>query len=147
MGLVPPCFHTPLRVEKVAGTARDWRVYESLVFESCLLHGFVVLPAGVIINFASVPRGLWNLLPPTGFYDFGTALHDGSYRAQLVTLAGHPMHLIRELCDKLLLEACEATGVCEHERWLLYHGVRVGGGSSYHGLGDAAELDEACYAH
>ena len=143
--LVPPCFHTPLRVEKIMDTARDWRVFDPLVYESVLLRGFVVLPAGAIINFASSPRPLWSIIPPTGQYDAPCGLHDGGYRGQLQTLDGQRIHLIRELCDKLLLEACEAIGVPEHERWLLYHGVRVGGAGSYHGLGDATL--EACHAH
>ena len=45
-------------------------------------------------------------------------------------------------CDLLLLEACEATGVSADARWLLYHGVRIGGAASYHGLGDASVITE-----
>lgn len=134
MPLVPPCFHTPLRVEKVAGTARDWLVFEPLIFESVLLRGFVVLPGGAVINFASTPSAIWTVLPPTGQYDYATAIHDGGYRGLLVTLTGQRIRLIRELCDRLMVECAEATGVSEAEQALLFGGVRLFGAGSYHGV-------------
>ena len=133
--LVPPCFRSPLRVEKV--TARTWRVLEPLIFESVDLDGLVVLPAGALTNFASTPRFLWWLVPPSGQYDYGAALHDGGYRGTLQTEDGARMRLIRPLCDRLFDEANRAVGVNAAIRWMLYRGVRLFGGSSYTGVPDA----------
>jgi hypothetical protein len=134
--LVPPCFHTPLRVERVLGTARDWQLLEPLVFESALLRGFLVLPGGAVVNFASTPPIVWSVLPPTGMYDWATAMHDGAYRGLLVTLTGQRIRLIRLLADYLLLEAAEATGVSREARTALFHGVRLFGEPHYRGVPD-----------
>lgn len=120
--MIPPCFVSSIRVEKVGRF--DWRFTDDLVFSSRLLHGAVVLPAGSVIDFASTPRFLWSLLPKTGQYDYGCALHDGGYRGLLRTATGERIHLIKPLCDLLMDEGNAAVGVSEIERALLLRGVQ-----------------------
>lgn len=130
----PPYFHTPLRIEKIG--PRDWRLLEHLVFESALLKGPLMVPAGAVVNFASTPRFLWSLVPPSGAYDFGCCLHDAGYRGTLQTMGGQRIRLIRELCDKLMDEANEATGVSGPIRFILYRGVRLFAAGAYKGVPD-----------
>jgi len=144
--LVAPCFHSGLVVEKVG--VRNWLFREHLVYETLLFgppapgrNTLIVLPKGSVVNFGSTPRILWTWLPPTGQYDWGTALHDGGYNGLLyagrfvegtLQLRSH-IHLARHLCDKLMDEANEAVGVSERDRRILYHGCRLFAGGAYHG--------------
>ena len=127
-------FLTALRMEKVG--RYDWRLTDDLVFQSARLRGLIVLPADSVIDLASTPRAIWWLLPKSGQYDYGVSLHDGGYRGLLRTIDGQRIRLIRRLCDLLMDEANEATGVNDVERALLFRGVRLFGGGSYRGVPD-----------
>lgn len=145
MSLEPPCFHSPCDVRKVG--ARHWMMLDHLVFESKWLGGLLVLPKGAIIDFASTPRFLWSILPKTGQYDYGTALHDGGYKRLLrsarwvptmeqgrVVVIGETVTLTREIADKLMDEANAAVGVKGWERALLFRGTRMFGWAHYRGM-------------
>jgi hypothetical protein len=124
-------FHSALEVRKVG--EYKWLVLIDLVFYSAILRGYVVLPAGSIIDFASTPRWLWWLVPKSGQYDYGTALHDGGYKGLLKTGTGRGMNLSRELSDLLMDEANEATGVDNAIRLILLRGVQLFGSKHYDG--------------
>ena len=60
-----PSFLTPLDLEYLDG--RNWRLitefdYTTNVGKLGTLH----IPAGTLTDFASVPKFLWNIYPPTG---------------------------------------------------------------------------------
>ena len=76
------------------------------------------IPAGFITDCASVPRGLWNLFPPTGSYAKAAVFHDWLYREG---------KLSRKQADELFLDAMECLGVAWITRYSLYWGVRIGG--------------------
>lgn len=86
----------------------------------------LTVPTGFITDFASIPRLLWNLLPPTGRYAKATVIHDYLYRT--------PLMATRKQADAVLFEAmkfpCHVSPlVC----WIIYLGVRVGGHWAYKG--------------
>jgi hypothetical protein len=108
-----PCFHSALSVEKVS--AYHWRLTQDLVFQSALLRGYVIVPKG------------------SGQYDWGSTLHDAGYKGLLRTMAGQRIHLIRELCDRLMDEGNEAVGVNIAQRKILLRGVQLFGGHAYRG--------------
>lgn len=85
----------------------------------------IAVPAGFVTDFASVPRVLWNLLPPTGGYGEAAVLHDYLYRTR--------GKATRIQADAVLLEAMKLAGVDWLTRWVVYLGVRVGGRRSYKG--------------
>jgi hypothetical protein len=130
--MTAPCFHSDLKVKKVG--RYTWELLEDLVFESKMLRGFLVLPKGSVIDFASTPRLIWWLLPKNGQYDWGTALHDGGYKGLLRTRSGQRIRLTRELSDLLMDEGNEAVGVSGSERKVLLFGVRAFGGKAYKGV-------------
>ena len=76
------------------------------------------IPAGFITDCASVPRGLWNLFPPTGSYAKAAVFHDWLYRGGKVS---------RKHADTLFLDAMECLGIHWVVRNTLYIGVRLGG--------------------
>ena len=113
-------FRRPLVVQKI-GT-RTWRVKEALVYRSVLLNAEITVSAGEETDFASVPRGLWNLFPPDGSYTPAAVVHDYLYRKC--------PDVDRKKCDQVFLEAMEACGTSWFARRTIYAAVRLGGGSS-----------------
>lgn len=58
-----------------------WELYEP--FEEILSDGSSVLvSAGYVTDFASVPRWLWSLFPPIGKYNRAALVHDYLYDLQ-----------------------------------------------------------------
>ncbi len=127
MGAVKPKaeFLTPLRLEDVDG--EHFLLLEPLKFYSAELGKVVVVPAGMLTDFASIPRGLWNILPKTGKHDRAAVVHDGGYRGYLLDTNGRALAFTRGQVDRLFLEGMEASGVGRVARRLMYWGVRVGG--------------------
>lgn len=108
-------FTGPLTVTKI--NDRLWRVEVSFTYyigkkeiES------VTVPRGFITDFASVPRGFWNLFPPDGAYTQAAVLHD-----YLCMFAEWPI----SKTDKIFYEAMGVLGVPQCNRWLMYWAVRI----------------------
>lgn len=108
-------FMTPLNLQDIDG--KHFELLSPLVYSSATGRIFTV-PAGFVTDFASIPRGLWNLLPVHGRQDKAAVLHDFLYAHNGVT---------RAEADALFREAMEAEGVGKVARNLMYAGVRAGG--------------------
>jgi hypothetical protein len=91
---------------------------EPLYYYSELLGKVLVVPAGFITDYASVPR------IPLAFLLFGgkakraAIVHDWLYSTRLYS---------REVCDAVFKEAMEATEQGWFARNMMWAGVRVGG--------------------
>jgi hypothetical protein len=111
-----------------------WRLERKLVYVCG--RGGITVPSGFFTDFASVPRVLWPLFPPTDpAYSKAAILHDRLYEH-------HPVS--RRDADKLLYEAARAEGCSLWRAWCLWLGVRLGGSSSYAtgGMRQAQRLTE-----
>jgi hypothetical protein len=107
-------FHTPLRVEKV--DARNWRLTDDLVYVTS--WGWpITVPKGFVTDFASTPRPIWWLMPPSDEYDAAAVVHDWFYRN----------HFTRWLCDGLFYEAGNALLVPFWKIWTMYFFLRLFG--------------------
>ena len=114
-------FQTPLILEY--GDGHEWRLVQGFRYDTDLLAaGAVYVPAGFETDFASIPRGLWNIFPPTGQYGKAAVIHDFLYRK-----SGVP----RDKADKIFLEAMEVLGVGWLTRHVIYRAVRLFGGGAY----------------
>lgn len=103
-----------------------WRIVEPFAFESIVLDRIIVVPAGFVTDWASIPRICWTLVGgPTGPYTKASALHDYCYR----TLG----FCTRSEADHVLLEAMDVSGVPWLTKQEVYRGVRAFGGPSYKG--------------
>ena len=114
----PKEFSAPLTVTKTEkGT---WLVANG--FRYYPLHSDPIdVPAGFETDFASVPRGLWNIFPPDGPWTQAAVLHDLLYNTR-------GFHLrTRKECDKIFLEAMAALGVPFWKRQVMYRAVRCFG--------------------
>lgn len=86
----------------------------------------ITVPCGFVTDFASTPRFMWRLIPPTGRYTRAAVIHDLLYRTKGLAT--------RAQADAVLYEAMKfPCGVGFVTRWAVYLGVRVGGASSYRG--------------
>ena len=113
-------FLSPLRIEWIDGC--DWRLYEGFDYYTEVKGapiGLIHIPKDFVTDFASIPRGLWNLLPPTGPYGKAAVVHDYLYR-----MSDWP----RNVCDDVLLEGMELLEVNWFKRKLIYRFVRMFGG-------------------
>ena len=86
--------------------------------------GYTV-PAGFKTDFASTPRAVWWLCPPsTGKYVYGAVCHDFWYRTADVEMT-------RLRADELFLEIMKNSGVGVIKRNAMYKAVRLFGGLSF----------------
>lgn len=81
-----------------------------------------IVPRGFVTDFASVPRGLWNIFPPFGRYSKAAVLHDWLYQTGKVA---------RGEADRIFLECMKELGVPAWKRWAMYLGLRVGGWAAW----------------
>jgi hypothetical protein len=108
-------FFSPLQVE-VQPDGQTYRLLKP--FHARYLGHLYVIPEGFLTDFASVPRGLWNLMPPFGRYTRAAVLHDWLYQTGVVT---------RAQADRMFLEAMRQLDVPAWQRGLMYAGLRIGG--------------------
>lgn len=114
-------FHSPLRTEDNLDGKTAKLIAPLRYFTAVENYGFITVPKGFVTDYASVPRGLWNLFPPHGKYSAGAVIHDYLYRRTL---------LDRKFCDRVFLEAMELLGVNWFSRHTIYRGVRLFGGAA-----------------
>lgn len=114
-------FTSPLYLEYLDG--RRWRLLAGFSYSTAIGGGKeIFVPAGFETDFASIPRGLWNLFPPTGSYGKAAVIHDFLYRMWGTSRAD---------ADKIFLEGMEVLGVNWVTRRVIYRAVRLFGGTAY----------------
>lgn len=112
-------FTSPLDVRE-ADDGNHWKLLTEFDYERGLLGSgdIIRVPAGFITDFASVPKILWNILPPIGLAGKAAVIHDWLYAGQQFS---------RAETDGIYLEAMAALGVGWAQRYAMYAGVRLGG--------------------
>ena len=122
---MPSSFRTPLRLEFLDDCR--WALTEPFEFASETTESIIRVPAGFVTDFTSIPRGLWNLLPPTGPYGKAAVIHDWLYQHRWTGL----ILCDRALADATLNEGMVVLGVSRLARYAIYAGIRVGGGLTW----------------
>lgn len=114
-------FLTPLRLEYLDG--RDWKVIQEFRYRSeDAVERVIRVPRGFVTDFASIPRFLWRVLPPTGIYGKAAVIHDFLYRTAGAT---------RAEADAVFLEAMTDLSVGFWRRYAMYCAVRIFGSRAY----------------
>lgn len=115
-------FTTPIRVEYIDGDR--WRLLETFAYHvgSEDSQDVIVVPAGFVTDFASIPRIFWALYPPTGPWAAAAVIHDYLYAE-----AKRP----REECDQIFFEGMAVLGVPFVRRHMMHRLVRMFGGPAY----------------
>jgi len=84
----------------------------------------ITVPAGFVTDFASTPRAIWAIIPPTGRYQLAAVVHDFLYWDQGCT---------RQQADDLLRAAMAESQVKPFERDIIYKAVQRFGASAWNG--------------
>jgi hypothetical protein len=87
----------------------------------------IEVPVGFETDLASVPWGLWNILPKDGDYAPAAIIHDWLYTSH--DLCGKPCE--RAAADDILLEGMEELGIGRVRRYIIWAAVRVGGSHAW----------------
>lgn len=118
----------PLRVEYLDG--HEWLLLEDFSYFDADFypHGaFIDVKQGFRTDFASVPRILWNILPPSGKYGKAAVIHDWLYFRGVVGA----VRITRSYADGVFRDAMADLGVGRTRRTLMWMAVRVGGGRAW----------------
>lgn len=107
---------TPLHIEVLPGGRHYKLLKEMIVFSHRI--GVTVVPAGFVTDMASVPRGFWNLCPPTGPYAKAAVYHDYLYQLGSVSRAD---------ADREFVDGMRALGVCWITRMAMWAALRLFG--------------------
>ena len=111
---------TPLHIEVLPGGRHYKLLKEMIVFSHRI--GVTVVPAGFVTDMASVPRGFWNLFPPTGPYAKAAVYHDYLYQLGGVSRAD---------ADREFVEGMRALGVFPITRMAMWLALRMFGGAAW----------------
>lgn len=109
---------------------RDLGNYSVRLLEDLTYHRVtgevITIPRGFVTDYASVPRLLWNIIPPHGPAAKPAVIHDFLYSKQGDIGNGHPVRSRLE-CDLIFLEVMSLLGFKLWKRRAMYRGVRIGG--------------------
>lgn len=120
----PTGFIGKLECEYVDGV--EWLIMAPFTFVSPTTGLRVIIPAGFSTDFASIPRGLWNIIRPTDkCIAYAGVVHDVLYRVTTFPVS-------RKDADKTLVEGMGLLGASWFKRRAVYSGVRLFGGRSWH---------------
>jgi len=109
-----------LRVEEIDDT--HWRLLEPYAFASAVTGTILLVPAGFVTDFASVPR------VPIAYWLVGNTAHGAAViHDWLYTTGAFP----KETADAVFREAMRDAGVPWWRRWMMYLGVRWGGTAAW----------------
>lgn len=99
---------------------RRWRLARPLIFRVGFYNGGlrVRVPKDFTTDFASVPRLLWPIFPPSGRWNRAAIVHDFLYSQPQVS---------RFLADAVFREAMAKLGVPWWRRVVMYYAVRFFG--------------------
>lgn len=126
-------FLTELQVELVNDSTNSgrgtWRLIAPLIYRSDVAGETFVVPVGFETDFASVPRVM------VAFLLAGDTAHEASVVHDFLYVT-HPVP--RNVADAVLREASAVSGVPAWRRWLMWAGVRIGGGSHWNPKAAAA---------
>lgn len=86
---------------------------------------WVFIPAGMLTDLASIPRIVWNILPPSGKYGPAAIVHDRLCNTLQITQAGKQISISRAKADAVLGEAMEVLKVPWIKRVLISGAVRM----------------------
>ena len=114
--MVAPKVQSLLKVEELDDT--HWKLLAEFVYDSDVAHARIVVPAGFITDFASVPR------VPVAFWLTGDTAHMAAVvHDYLYTTAIFP----KTIADSVFYEAMRVTGIPVWRAYLMYLGVKYGG--------------------
>lgn len=122
----------PIRVEALAPRYKTWLLLDTFEFRLGGPDGdeYVRVEAGFITDFASIPRVLWWLWPPSqGPYLAAALVHDCLYKTGYVVNrhTGERRAIARDESDDVMKEIMEICETPLATKRAIFRGVRLGG--------------------
>lgn len=111
----------------------EYRLEESLLFCSDI-GGDVLVPAGTVTDFASIPRFFWRILPPWDIHRRAAIVHDYLYSTQTQP---------KKVADAVFLEAMKAIDVPKWKAHAMHQAVKWFGFGAWNQ--HALELEEKMF--
>lgn len=129
-------FLTPLNVEKV--NEKKWKLTCDLIYKSNTI-GYIIVPAGFVTDFASVPRLPFAYWVLGGRADAAAVIHDWLYTPPHKPVCDCALTVTRQLADKAFkgiiiecLTSRDEVSIVDDffavtASWLMWAAVRVAG--------------------
>lgn len=105
---------------------REYRLEEAFSYTDDKNNTWTA-PAGMVFDFASIPRLIWNIYPPDGTWANASVIHDALYEYRTTLFKD----ITREQADDIFLEAMKSSGVPFARRQVMYRAVRAFGGKQW----------------
>lgn len=118
-------FTTPLITKFLDG--RDFELHEQFAYRIGDEKSQLVInvPVGYVTDFASTPRFIWWLLPPTGKYGKAAVVHDFLCQYHKIMNGSESIYVSRKQGDDIFYEAMEVLKVPKWQRDTMYFAVRA----------------------
>lgn len=132
LGRATPNFPLPLDLRYLGG--RRWKLIAPFAYVERDIR--LDIPEDFVTDFNSIPRGLWNILPPTEYGEAGV-IHDWVYQ--------FPAGRSRSQCDDLHGRVLKLLGAPRWKRRAIRFGLRIGGWHAWrrHRLAEVSAVPEA----
>jgi hypothetical protein len=118
--MIIPGFTDRLQVEQV--DASHWRLLRAFSYDSAIAKARIIVPAGFVTDFASVPRLPLVFLVVGDMAQAAAVIHDWLYTTGIFAKA---------IADNVFYEAMRASGIDLFHAKMMYWGVAYGGGSAW----------------
>ena len=104
---------------------RRWKLFKSFKYRvgSRYSKNAIIVPAGFVTDFASIPWIFWSWLPSWGKHGKAAVIHDRLYQTHEVS---------RGMADLIFYEAMLVSKTKKWKAKLMYFAVRIFGWSSYY---------------
>jgi Protein of unknown function (DUF1353) len=110
-----------------------WRLAQLYTRKTSI--GRVMVPPRFVWDGASVPRVLWNIIPPWGSYSGAALVHDWLYRTRR-TCARSTTTITKEEADRVFYELMLEDGVRKTRAWAMWQAVTLWGGNAWSQMKD-----------
>lgn len=106
---------------------RDFAIHEPFAYRIGDENSQVVVnvPVGYVTDFASTPRFIWSILPPTGKYGKAAVVHDFLCRYHKIMNGAESVYVSRQQGDDIFYEAMKVLNVPAWQRNTMYFFVRA----------------------
>jgi hypothetical protein len=109
-------FQSTLKVEAIDD--RHWKLLDTFIYDSDVAGERIIIPAGFVTDFASVPRIPLAYLLFGGRANAAATVHDWLYTTGM---------FLKRMCDAVFYEAMRTSGVRLDFAWWMWLGVSWGG--------------------
>jgi hypothetical protein len=121
---------SPAEVKAAGSAVQLYEITRDFSYESDKLGRTITVPAGLITDFASIPRAAWEFIDPEDpIIAWPSVIHDYLYTCKGTLPDGTKYRRIQ--ADAVLREAMEACGAGSLIRESVYQAVKAFGGSHW----------------